>query len=87
MQVEKHINSPQPQVLLEGTYPWVDISYVLICWLYWSSWVAYIFLQLAAESDMGLANAFINGDISVIDKNEGLMNFFMVKLGISLWLI
>jgi len=36
---------------------------------------------------MGLANAFINGDISVIDKNEGLMNFFMVKLGISLWLI
>jgi len=36
---------------------------------------------------LDLADAFINGDISFVDKNEGLLNFFMVKWKTSLQLI
>ncbi|KAJ8423813.1 LOW QUALITY PROTEIN: hypothetical protein Cgig2_033069 [Carnegiea gigantea] len=36
--------------------------------------------KVATEGDLGLADAFINGDISFVDKNEGLLNFFMVIL-------
>ncbi|KAJ8434855.1 hypothetical protein Cgig2_022134 [Carnegiea gigantea] len=35
---------------------------------------------IATEGDLGLANAFITGDISFVDKNEGVLNFFMVCL-------
>jgi len=36
---------------------------------------------------LGFADAFINGDVSAVDKDEGLMNFFMVKWEISIQLI
>lgn len=38
-----------------------------------------ILLQVATQADLGLADAYINGDFSFVDKNEGLMNLFMVN--------
>lgn len=43
----------------------------------------YIPSQVAAEADLGLADAYINGDFSFVDKNEGLLNLFMVRKGIQ----
>ncbi|KAK1311206.1 hypothetical protein QJS10_CPA08g01585 [Acorus calamus] len=34
--------------------------------------------KVATQADLGFADAYINGDISFIDKNEGLLNFFMI---------
>ncbi|KAL0433242.1 UNVERIFIED_CONTAM: Sphingolipid C9-methyltransferase 1 [Sesamum latifolium] len=34
--------------------------------------------KVATEADLGLANAYINGDFSFVDKNEGLLNLFMI---------
>ncbi|XP_027164566.1 uncharacterized protein LOC113764778 [Coffea eugenioides] len=34
--------------------------------------------KVATQADLGLADAYINGDISFVDKNEGLLNLFMV---------
>lgn len=34
--------------------------------------------KVATEADLGLADAFINGDFSFVDKNEGLLNLFMI---------
>jgi hypothetical protein len=31
------------------------------------------------QADLGLADAYINGDFSFVDKKEGLLNFFMVR--------
>ncbi|KAJ8437478.1 hypothetical protein Cgig2_002979 [Carnegiea gigantea] len=31
------------------------------------------------EADLGLADAFINGDLTVVDKNDGLLNLFGVN--------
>jgi cyclopropane-fatty-acyl-phospholipid synthase len=31
------------------------------------------------QADLGLADAYINGDFSFVDKKEGLSNFFMVR--------
>lgn len=36
--------------------------------------------QVAKEADLGLADAYINGDFSFVDKNEGLLNLFMVRI-------
>ncbi|XP_056694673.1 uncharacterized protein [Spinacia oleracea] len=36
--------------------------------------------KVAIEADLGLADAFINGDISIVDKNEGLLNLFRIFL-------
>lgn len=33
--------------------------------------------KVAKEADLGLADAYINGDFSFVDKNEGLLNLFM----------
>ncbi|KAL0284429.1 UNVERIFIED_CONTAM: hypothetical protein Sradi_7197600, partial [Sesamum radiatum] len=33
--------------------------------------------KVATEADIGFADAYINGDFSVIDKNEGLLNLFL----------
>ncbi|KAK1263329.1 hypothetical protein QJS04_geneDACA008405 [Acorus gramineus] len=33
--------------------------------------------KVATQADLGFADAYINGDISFIDKNEGLLTFFM----------
>lgn len=30
------------------------------------------------HADLGLADAYINGDFSFVDKDEGLLNFFLV---------
>ncbi|PIN01623.1 Cyclopropane-fatty-acyl-phospholipid synthase [Handroanthus impetiginosus] len=34
--------------------------------------------QVATEADLGLADAYINGDFSFVDKNEGLLKLFMI---------
>ncbi|KAG8370323.1 hypothetical protein BUALT_Bualt14G0104900 [Buddleja alternifolia] len=34
--------------------------------------------KIATEADLGLADAYINGDFSLVDKNEGLFNLFMI---------
>ncbi|GFQ06506.1 probable fatty acid methyltransferase [Phtheirospermum japonicum] len=34
--------------------------------------------KIANEADLGLADAYINGDFSFVDKNEGLLNLFMI---------
>ncbi|XP_073046275.1 uncharacterized protein [Primulina eburnea] len=34
--------------------------------------------KVATESDLGLADAYINGDFSFVDKYEGLLNLFMI---------
>ncbi|KAL2921236.1 Tuberculostearic acid methyltransferase UfaA1 [Bienertia sinuspersici] len=36
--------------------------------------------KVTIEADFGLADAFINGDISVVDNNEGLLNLFRIFL-------
>lgn len=30
------------------------------------------------QADLGLADAYINGDFSLVDKKEGLLNLFMI---------
>ncbi|XP_059653181.1 uncharacterized protein LOC132300200 isoform X2 [Cornus florida] len=34
--------------------------------------------KVATRADLGLADAYINGDFSFVDKNEGLLNLFMI---------
>uniref|UniRef100_A0A5B6YSM5 Amine oxidase domain-containing protein n=1 Tax=Davidia involucrata TaxID=16924 RepID=A0A5B6YSM5_DAVIN len=34
--------------------------------------------KVATQADLGLADAYINGDVSFFDKNEGLLNLFMI---------
>ncbi|CAA0818685.1 Cyclopropane-fatty-acyl-phospholipid synthase, partial [Striga hermonthica] len=34
--------------------------------------------KVATEADLGLADAYINGDFSFVDQNEGLLNLFMI---------
>ncbi|KAL9140303.1 hypothetical protein ABFS82_14G027600 [Erythranthe guttata] len=34
--------------------------------------------KVATEADLGLADAYINGDFSFVDKNEGMLNLFMI---------
>ncbi|KAL2921235.1 Sphingolipid C9-methyltransferase [Bienertia sinuspersici] len=36
--------------------------------------------KVAIEADFGLADAFINKDISVVDSNEGLLNLFRARV-------
>ncbi|KAL5068299.1 hypothetical protein RYX36_019186 [Vicia faba] len=36
--------------------------------------------KIMTQADLGLADAYINGDFSFIDKDEGLLNFFMVLI-------
>lgn len=36
--------------------------------------------QIVTEADLGLADAYINGDFSFVDEKEGLLNMFMVRL-------
>ncbi|KAL3648750.1 hypothetical protein CASFOL_005153 [Castilleja foliolosa] len=36
--------------------------------------------KVATKGELGLADAYINGDFSFMDKNEGLYNFFMILL-------
>lgn len=31
------------------------------------------------QADLGLADAYINGDFSFVDKKGGLLNLFMVR--------
>lgn len=35
--------------------------------------------QLATQEDLGLADAYINGDISFVDESEGLLNLLIVS--------
>ncbi|MCD7469746.1 hypothetical protein HAX54_008927 [Datura stramonium] len=34
--------------------------------------------KIATQADLGFADAFIHGDFSFVDKNEGLLNLFMI---------
>ncbi|OVA12781.1 Mycolic acid cyclopropane synthase [Macleaya cordata] len=34
--------------------------------------------KIATQADLGLADAYINGDFSFVDKEEGLLNLFMI---------
>jgi len=45
--------------------------------------VKYI-LQVATEADLGLADAYINGYFSFVDKREGLLNLFLVNQSYNL---
>ncbi|KAG5611481.1 hypothetical protein H5410_022762 [Solanum commersonii] len=36
--------------------------------------------KVATQADIGLADAFIQGDFSFVDKNEGLLNLIMAKI-------
>lgn len=36
-------------------------------------------LQVATEADLGLADAYINGYFSFVDKRDGLLNLFLVR--------
>lgn len=36
------------------------------------------------EADLGLADAYIQGDFSFEDKEEGLLNLFLVRCGLAL---
>jgi len=36
-------------------------------------------IQVATQADIGLADAFIHGDFSFVDKHEGLLNLIMVR--------
>ncbi|KAH6778073.1 Cyclopropane-fatty-acyl-phospholipid synthase [Perilla frutescens var. frutescens] len=38
----------------------------------------HFYWKVATEADIGLADAYINGDFSFVDKNEGLLNLFML---------
>ncbi|KAK6161285.1 hypothetical protein DH2020_004666 [Rehmannia glutinosa] len=42
--------------------------------------------KVATEADLGFADAYINGDFSFVDKNEGLLNFFLSNELFSLFL-
>lgn len=35
--------------------------------------------QIMTQADLGLADAYINGDFSFVDKDAGLLNLFMVS--------
>jgi hypothetical protein len=45
----------------------------------WSSWLSHGF-QLATQGNIGLAEAYIDGCFSLLDKREGLLNLLLVKL-------
>ncbi|KAK6161233.1 hypothetical protein DH2020_004614 [Rehmannia glutinosa] len=36
--------------------------------------------KVATEADLGFADAYIHGDFSFVDKNEGLLNFFLISI-------
>ncbi|KAL0456950.1 UNVERIFIED_CONTAM: putative fatty acid methyltransferase [Sesamum latifolium] len=42
--------------------------------------------KVATEADIGFADAYINGDFSFVDKNEGLLNLFLSNEFFSLFL-
>lgn len=37
------------------------------------------------QADLGLADAYINGDFSFVDNDAGLLNFFLVS--IHIWIL
>ncbi|KAG5554215.1 hypothetical protein RHGRI_011914 [Rhododendron griersonianum] len=40
-------------------------------------WKVEVFWQVATRRELGLADAYIHGDFSLVDENEGLQNLFM----------
>ncbi|KAJ4834137.1 hypothetical protein Tsubulata_012634 [Turnera subulata] len=36
--------------------------------------------KIMTQADLGLADAYINGDFSFVDKDKGLLNFFMILI-------
>ncbi|XP_014515508.1 uncharacterized protein LOC106773321 [Vigna radiata var. radiata] len=36
--------------------------------------------KVMAQADLGLADAYINGDFSFVDKDEGLLNFILILI-------
>lgn len=39
--------------------------------------------QIATRQDLGLADAYVDGDFSFVDPKEGLLNFLLVSLFVS----
>ncbi|KAG8369879.1 hypothetical protein BUALT_Bualt14G0059400 [Buddleja alternifolia] len=75
MELYSHLLLPQDKLIIrKHTHPWLEKH-------------AAIFLaKVATEADLGFADAYINGDFSFIDKNEGLLNLFMSNELFSLFL-
>jgi hypothetical protein len=48
-------------------------------------WALDYFDQVMTRADLGLADAYIDGDFSFTDKNDGLLNLFMVRWLIWAW--
>ncbi|KAK8637489.1 hypothetical protein V6N13_064908 [Hibiscus sabdariffa] len=42
--------------------------------------VVRVFHQIMKEADLGLADAYINGDFSFLDKDKGLLNLFLILI-------
>ena len=42
-------------------------------------WRSNVNFQVATKADLGLADAYINGYFSFVDKKEGLLNLFLVN--------
>ncbi|KAJ4847552.1 hypothetical protein Tsubulata_030494, partial [Turnera subulata] len=40
--------------------------------------------KVMTRGDVGLADAYIDGDFSLVDKNEGLLNFFVVRCALCM---
>ncbi|XVE81902.1 hypothetical protein DITRI_Ditri15bG0103400 [Diplodiscus trichospermus] len=40
----------------------------------------HFYWKVMTEADLGLADAYINGDFSFVDKNDGLLNLFMILI-------
>ncbi|KAG6435375.1 hypothetical protein SASPL_100247 [Salvia splendens] len=47
-------------------------------WCLWLNWI--LLSRVATDADLGFADAYINGDISFIDSNEGLLNFLWLNM-------
>ena len=61
------------------------IRYVYLCQCISKklSWLKLSFVQVfqvMAQADLGLADAYINGDFSFVDKDEGLLNLILVTI-------
>lgn len=40
--------------------------------------------QIATRQDLGLADAYIDGDFDFVDRKDGLLNFFLVTNRVDL---
>ncbi|MED6194133.1 hypothetical protein PIB30_025689 [Stylosanthes scabra] len=60
------------------TFEGTDIKCSLKCVLRIHS--PQFYWKVMTQADLGLADAYINGDFSFVDKNEGLLNLFLILI-------